>query len=297
MQGDDQGHRGGRPAATPTPPLRTPSAPAGAAPSRSSTTSPPTEIISSPAPGGGAVATADNPATPPTSRRRSTATRSTASYQVGHGLSRRLHRLRRRDPQGDRDRRPAETEYMVTSQNNLIDGCCFDYGNAETDSHDDGNGTMEAVYFGGGVVWGTGSPGGHNNGPWVDGGSRERPLRRMGKQSGPEHRDQHAAQVQLRHGRGRRRCGLAERGKGALRALWRRRDHRHSDRPSTTGSGPPRRATSRCTSRGRSSSGSAATTATATGENGSKASWPAAPRRLATLNSVQANIVAAEYGK
>src|SRR5581483_6872967 len=40
-------------------------------------------------------------------------------------------------------------------------------GNAETDSHDDGNGTMEAVYFGGGVVWGTGSPGGHNNGPWV----------------------------------------------------------------------------------------------------------------------------------
>src|SRR5262249_53963768 len=23
------------------------------------------------------------------------------------------------------------------------------------------------LYFGGGVVWGTGSPGGHNNGPWV----------------------------------------------------------------------------------------------------------------------------------
>jgi hypothetical protein len=61
----------------------------------------------------------------------------------------------------------AETEYMVTSQNGLVDACCFDYGNAETDSHDDGNGTMEAVYFGGGVVWGTGSPGGHNNGPWV----------------------------------------------------------------------------------------------------------------------------------
>ena len=46
--------------------------------------------------------------------------------------------------------------YMVTSQKNLIDGCCFDYGNAETDSYDDGNGTMEAVYFGAGVVWGTG---------------------------------------------------------------------------------------------------------------------------------------------
>jgi non-reducing end alpha-L-arabinofuranosidase len=60
-----------------------------------------------------------------------------------------------------------ETEYMVTSQNGLVNGCCFNYGNAETTSNDDGNGTMEAVYFGGGVVWGTGSPGGHNNGPWV----------------------------------------------------------------------------------------------------------------------------------
>lgn len=60
-----------------------------------------------------------------------------------------------------------ETEYMVTSQNHLIDGCCFDYGNAETDSHDDGNGTMEAVYFGEGVIWGTGFPGGRANGPWV----------------------------------------------------------------------------------------------------------------------------------
>jgi non-reducing end alpha-L-arabinofuranosidase len=70
---------------------------------------------------------------------------------------------------GTATRDQPETEYMVTSQNNLIDGCCFDYGNAETDAHDDGNGTMEAVYFGGGVVWGTGSPGGHTNGPWVMG--------------------------------------------------------------------------------------------------------------------------------
>jgi hypothetical protein len=60
-----------------------------------------------------------------------------------------------------------ETMYMVTSQTDLVNGCCFDYGNAETTSNDDGNGTMETIYFGGGVVWGTGSPGGHNNGPWV----------------------------------------------------------------------------------------------------------------------------------
>ena len=60
-----------------------------------------------------------------------------------------------------------ETEYMVTSQNGLVNACCFDYGNAETDYHDDGNGTDGGGLLGGGVVWGTGSPGGHNNGPWV----------------------------------------------------------------------------------------------------------------------------------
>jgi hypothetical protein len=58
-----------------------------------------------------------------------------------------------------------QTIYMVTSQKNLIDGCCFDYGNAETTSNDDGNGTMETVYFGAGVVWGTGFGG--KPGPWV----------------------------------------------------------------------------------------------------------------------------------
>jgi hypothetical protein len=72
----------------------------------------------------------------------------------------------------------AETEYMVSGQNALVDGCCFDYGNAETDLADDGNGTMEAVYFGGGVVWGTGTPGAPRynctatgctgNGPWLE---------------------------------------------------------------------------------------------------------------------------------
>jgi hypothetical protein len=58
-----------------------------------------------------------------------------------------------------------QTMYMITSQKDTIDGCCFDYGNAETTSNDDGNGTMEAIYFGGGVVWGTGSGG--KPGPWV----------------------------------------------------------------------------------------------------------------------------------
>jgi hypothetical protein len=59
----------------------------------------------------------------------------------------------------------SQTIYMVTSQKDLIDGCCFDYGNAETTCNDDGNGFIEAVYFGGGVVWGSGYGG--KPGPWV----------------------------------------------------------------------------------------------------------------------------------
>ncbi|MEO6599265.1 MAG: arabinofuranosidase catalytic domain-containing protein, partial [Polyangiaceae bacterium] len=61
-----------------------------------------------------------------------------------------------------------ETMYWVTGIDPLIDkdaGCCFDYGNAERSSNDDGNGTMEALYFGAGVVWGTGAGG--KPGPWM----------------------------------------------------------------------------------------------------------------------------------
>jgi hypothetical protein len=56
-----------------------------------------------------------------------------------------------------------QTQYMISSQEDLINGCCFDYGNAETSANNDGNGTMEAVYLGQGVIWGSGS----GDGPWV----------------------------------------------------------------------------------------------------------------------------------
>ena len=36
---------------------------------------------------------------------------------------------------------------MINGQH-YNNGCCFDYGNAEIDSRDDGNGTMETTYFG-----------------------------------------------------------------------------------------------------------------------------------------------------
>lgn len=56
-----------------------------------------------------------------------------------------------------------QTMYMVSSQKDLVNGCCFDYGNAEWTANNDREGTMEAVYLGNGVIWGTGVQGG----PWV----------------------------------------------------------------------------------------------------------------------------------
>ncbi|HJP80100.1 MAG TPA: arabinofuranosidase catalytic domain-containing protein, partial [Pseudonocardiaceae bacterium] len=56
-----------------------------------------------------------------------------------------------------------EGEYAIFDGTHYNGGCCFDYGNAETNSNDDGNGTMEAIYFGNIRVWGYGT----GNGPWI----------------------------------------------------------------------------------------------------------------------------------
>ncbi|MER5651676.1 alpha-L-arabinofuranosidase B [Streptomyces sp. NPDC060011] len=56
-----------------------------------------------------------------------------------------------------------EGMYALFDGTHYNDGCCFDYGNAETNSRDNGNGTMEAVYFGNSRGWGSGA----GNGPWV----------------------------------------------------------------------------------------------------------------------------------
>jgi hypothetical protein len=58
-----------------------------------------------------------------------------------------------------------ETEYMVVAGDFSNGGCCFDYGNMERNSSDNGEGTMEAVYFGNCTIWGKGA----DNGPWVMG--------------------------------------------------------------------------------------------------------------------------------
>ncbi|MBV1853591.1 alpha-L-arabinofuranosidase B [Catellatospora tritici] len=57
----------------------------------------------------------------------------------------------------------AEGMYAIFDGTHYNNGCCFDYGNAETNSRDNGNGTMEAIYFGNITAWGRGS----GNGPWV----------------------------------------------------------------------------------------------------------------------------------
>ena len=59
-----------------------------------------------------------------------------------------------------------EGEYAVVDGTHYNHGCCFDYGNAETDAHDDGNGTMETIYFGKGDG-NTNTDGGPGSGPWV----------------------------------------------------------------------------------------------------------------------------------
>jgi hypothetical protein len=56
-----------------------------------------------------------------------------------------------------------EGMYMVANGKHYNQWCCFDYGNAETNSKDNGPGTMEAVYFGSSTQWGRGS----GSGPWV----------------------------------------------------------------------------------------------------------------------------------
>ncbi|WP_405624494.1 alpha-L-arabinofuranosidase B [Streptomyces sp. NBC_01396] len=56
-----------------------------------------------------------------------------------------------------------EGAYMITSGTHVNNGCCFDYGNTETDHHADGNGAMDAINFGT-ECWFGGCSG---TGPWV----------------------------------------------------------------------------------------------------------------------------------
>lgn len=71
--------------------------------------------------------------------------------------------LRWNDAKGTAVDDQAEGHYWVINGQHYNGGCCFDYGNAETDSRDDGDGTMETTYYGNGGAWYHGQP----PGPWI----------------------------------------------------------------------------------------------------------------------------------
>jgi len=70
---------------------------------------------------------------------------------------------RNNNPSGTAKGDAAEGMYAVLDGTHYNSGCCFDYGNAETNSKDTGNGHMEAIYFGDSTYWGSGS----GSGPWI----------------------------------------------------------------------------------------------------------------------------------
>ncbi|HKO10382.1 MAG TPA: arabinofuranosidase catalytic domain-containing protein, partial [Acidobacteriaceae bacterium] len=71
--------------------------------------------------------------------------------------------IRNDDPKGTAVDDQAEGQYWVINGQHYNSGCCFDYGNAEIDSRDDDNGTMETAYYGNAPFWY------HSNspGPWI----------------------------------------------------------------------------------------------------------------------------------
>jgi hypothetical protein len=71
--------------------------------------------------------------------------------------------IRNDNPKGTAVDDQAEGQYWVINGQHYNSGCCFDYGNAEIDSRDDDNGTMETTYYGTAGAWYHGNP----PGPWI----------------------------------------------------------------------------------------------------------------------------------
>ncbi|KAH8057226.1 alpha-L-arabinofuranosidase [Aureococcus anophagefferens] len=120
-----------------------------------------------PAPGGGCVHTPDAPVNA-TREKLTLGGRSVYSLYFEGGMG-----YRNDNTSGVAVGDEPETIYMVASGRRAArhynDKCCFDYGNAETDDNDEGAGTMEAVYFGnanGGLNHG-GAGDGRRDGPWI----------------------------------------------------------------------------------------------------------------------------------
>jgi hypothetical protein len=59
-----------------------------------------------------------------------------------------------------------ESMYSVFGGKHFNNHCCFDYGNAEANAHDNGDGTMESLYFGSDEAWWREMPA-NKSGPWI----------------------------------------------------------------------------------------------------------------------------------
>jgi non-reducing end alpha-L-arabinofuranosidase len=92
-----------------------------------------------------------------------------------------------------------ETILMVTAGAHYNNGCCFDYGNAETNNHDDGAGTMECVYFGTWNATASGWCGGAGQGPWVVSGEGSGGVK-GGRRGRGTSREERAARAARRRG-------------------------------------------------------------------------------------------------
>ena len=144
-------------AGSPTRRRRTPSAPAPPASSPRSTTSPATATTSPTRPRAARPAGRTTSRTRPRRRSRSTATRSTASTSPPAPATATTA------PRASRPATPPRASTRSSTAPTTNNGCCFDYGNAETNNDDNGAGHMEAIYFGTEKAWGHGS----GNGPWI----------------------------------------------------------------------------------------------------------------------------------
>ena len=187
--------------------------------------------------------------TRPRCRSRSAATRSTASTSPGRPATGTTA------PPGSRSTAQPEGMYMVASGTHVNSGCCFDFGNAETNTHDNGAAHMDAVNL---TTYCEFSPCSGQR-PLGRGRHGERPVRERERQQ-PE---RHQQQQRLRH------RGAEEQRADDVRAQGRQRAVR---RPVDVLERVAARAgTRRCTRRARSCSAPAATTATPRSARSSRA--------------------------
>ena len=172
-----------------------------------------------------------------------------------------------------------EGEYAIFDGTHYNGGCCFDYGNAETNNDDNGNGHMEAIYFG--TDQGLGLR--HRQRPLDHGRHGERPVLR-GQCGLQRERPDHRRPVHHRHDRGR----AEPVGHPGRQRPVRRPVHVLQRRPSTAGYNPMHKEGAIILGiGGDNSKGSAGTFYEGVMTSG----YPSA----ATENAVQANITSVGY--